>query len=469
MVPVRKRLRAALAMTVAALVVPGLAVTASAASASSLSTIDPDRTGTLTITAQARVGENSQPVLVEGVTFTVERVEMFGGEDVDLRTAKGWQTIEGISATDAAGDRATRVPVRSVTTGADGRAVLDGLALGLYYVTETGHRTDVASRTVPFLVTIPYPDEDVVGGWLYTVDVVPKSSVVTADKTVDDAKAVALGDRVTWTVTGSVPEAGVAGHPLSRYVVTDVLDPRLAYVDGTFRVTTKPNDVGLRDTEDYTVGFDPSTRTATIAFTASGLAKLATIAGPAATLSVSGDTTVVEIGDGTIENTAELLIGDAELTAQAVSEWGSLEIYKYADGDGDASLAGAVFQAFASADDAKNRTNPLRLVVNGSPVSTFTTGTDGTVLLPGLRAGTTVHLVEIEAPAGYTAAGTIEPVIITTGENQVKIANVQRDGVTLPVLGAQGMALAGVLGLGLMGGGAGLAVASKRRKARAHN
>ncbi|WP_454085354.1 SpaH/EbpB family LPXTG-anchored major pilin [Georgenia sp. Marseille-Q6866] len=464
-----KRLRAALALTVAALVVPGLAVTASATAAAPPSNIDVARNGELTITAQARVAENAQPILIDGVTFTIERVTAYDGKQVDLTTAAGWEAVEDIHVDDVSGDLATRVAAGSATTGADGKAVFTNLELGLYYVTETGHRPDVAARTAPFLVTIPYPDDDVVGGWLYEVDVVPKSSVVTADKTVDDASAVTLGDRVTWTITGSVPQAATAGQPLSRYVVTDTLDPRLTYVVDTFRVTTQPTDVGLRDTEDYSGGFDPSTRTATIAFTASGLAKLATIAGPTATLSLSGETTVVEIGDGTIENTAELLIGDARLTATAVSEWGSLEIYKYAEGDDDASLAGAVFQAFASADDAKEGTNPLELVVNGSPVSTFTTGTDGTVLLPGFRAGTTVHLVEIEAPAGYTAAGTIEPVTITTGENRVEIANAQRDGVTLPVLGAQGMALAGFLGLGLMGGGAGLAVASKRRKARAHS
>jgi len=224
MVPVRTRLRAALATAVAALVIPGLAATASAAP-SSPATIDPDRTGTLTVTAQGRVAANAQAVLIEGVTFTVERVTTVDGEAVDLATADGWQVIEGIEAADVAGDSATRVPVRSVTTGADGRAVFGDLALGLYYVTETGHRPDVAARTVPFLVTIPYPDEDVAGGWLYEVDVVPKSSVVTADKTVSSANALTLGDRVTWTLTGSVPQAATAGQPLSRYVVTDTLDP----------------------------------------------------------------------------------------------------------------------------------------------------------------------------------------------------------------------------------------------------
>lgn len=476
MVPVRKRLHAALAIVVAALVVPGLAVTAAAAPANidamrnESPNIDATRKGELTITAQARVEDGAAPVRIDGVTFTLEQVIVYDGKKVNLTTAAGWAAIEGIKADDVRGDRAVRAAAGSDTTGADGTVVFPNLDLGLYYVTATGHNTDVAARTAPFLVTIPHPDEKTAGGWRYQVDVVPKSSTVTADKTVSAANAVTLGDRVTWTVTASVPQAAVEGQPLSRYVIRDTLDLRLQHDLVTPPVvTTHPTDVGLRLEEDYTGTFDPRTGAGTIELTASGLRKLATIAGPTATLSISAETTVVAIGDGTIENTATFHIGDATVTADAVSEWGSLEIYKYAEGNTGVPLAGARFQAFASAEDAKTRTNPLAFLVNGNRVHTFTTGTKGTVLLPGFVSGTVVHLVEIEAPAGYTAAGVIEPVTIATGANRVEIANRQRDGVDLPVLGAQGMAVAGLLGLGLMGGGAGLAVASKRRRTRAHS
>lgn len=463
MVPVRRRFRAALATLVAALVVPGLAVTATAATTES-GNIDPDETGRLTVTARARVADGAEGVTLAGVEFTAQRVTQLNGKLVDLTTPAGWEAIEGITAADITPSSAVlETPGVKKQTGTDGKAVFENLALGLYYVTETGSLDNVAAQTMPFLVTLPRPDANAAGGWRYAVEAEPKSSTVSASKVADDTSAIKVGDRVRWTLTGSVPQAGTAGQPLTRYVITDTLDERLGYDASTIpSIRTQPIDAGLIPGTDFTGGFNTG-RTATIDFTASGLAKLATIAGPAATLSVSVDTTVLSIGDGTIENTATFEIGEARLAAEDVTEWGALTIYKHTAGEENRPLEGATFQAFLTAEDAANKTNPI------FGTTTFTTGSDGTVVLPGLRSGTKVYLVETEAPAGYVAAGTIDPIVIQTGANRVEIANARRGALPLPELGAAGMAIAGVLGLGLMGGGAGLAVASKRRKARAHS
>ncbi|MCM3659799.1 SpaH/EbpB family LPXTG-anchored major pilin [Georgenia satyanarayanai] len=462
MVTLRQRLGAAVAIAAVAVVgLPGLAAAAPADAAPS--NIDPSARGQLTVTAQGRTAEGVESAPIEGVELTLQRVTEYGGQRVDLATPQGWRAIEGADAATIEQSGAVMEPAGVRTTGASGEATFEDLDLGLYYVTPTAGPAHVAARTMPFLVTIPYPDEKVTGGWLYDVAVFPKSSIATADKTVDASAALAVGDRATWTLTGSVPEGATAGQPLSRYVVTDTLDPRLQYVPDSLRITTQP-DAGL-GAGDYAVSYEA--RVLTITLTPSGLTKLAQQASPAATLIASFDTTVVAIGDGTIENAAAFAIGEARFAPRSVMSWGSLEIYKHVAGDVDAPLAGAVFQAYTNADDAKNREHAVEMLVGGQLVSEFTTGSDGTVLLPGFPAGTTVHLVETTAPAGYTASGSIDPVTIVTGENRVEIANAQRSGVDLPVLGAAGMAGAALLGLGLIGAGVGIAVVSKRRTVRA--
>ncbi|WP_324650061.1 SpaH/EbpB family LPXTG-anchored major pilin [Georgenia sp. H159] len=454
----RTRLGAALA--VAALAVVGLPGTgAAAAVAPSTANIDPTASGSLTITSLARTGDDAvTPAPVEGVTFTVQQVTSYNGEPVDLTTPEGWQTIDGITVDDV--PNAVLAAGTARTTAADGTATFGPLPLGLYYVTETGSPAHVAARTVPFLVTLPHPDTTA-GTWTYDVSVSPKSSVASAGKQVDDDGALALGSTVTWTLSGSVPPPPDGGT-LEQYVVTDRLDERLSYLGDTVTVTTTPS--AALGAGDYAVTY--ADRLLTVELTPAGLSKLAGIGSVTSELAVTFDTEVLAIGDGTIENQAAFTIGQATFSPQAVTQWGAVEIYKHVEGDTGAPLSGAVFEAYATASDAAARTNALEIWVGDKDVSQFITGEDGLVLLPGFSAGETVYLAEVQAPAGYTASDEVYQVVVTAGSvpQRVSVANSQRTGVDLPVLGAQGMALAGLVGLGLIGGGVGLGVASRRRR-----
>lgn len=462
MTTLRKRVGAAAA--VAALIavgLPGLVSTAAAAPALAPSNIDPDARGSLTVTSLARAGADGSSEAVAGVTFTIQPVLAGDGGPIDLGTPQGWTAIEGTTADEVTDD--ILGAGQAVTTGADGTATFDDLALGLYYVTETGSPENVAVRTAPFLVTIPSPDEGA-GTWNYDVAASPKNSLATASQEVDDAAALTLGDTVTWTLTGSIP-VGPDGAPLSQYTVTNELDDRLSYVADSLELTTTPGlDLG---TADYTAGVADGLLT--VDFTPAGLAKLADIASVEAQLTVLFDTEVTAIGDGEIVNEAQFSIGEAQFRPAQATEWGAVEILMHVEGAEDAPLAGAVFEVYKSAEDARNGTDPIAIQVEGQPVAQFETGADGQVLLPGFLAGKTIYLTEVQAPAGYTASEEVHEITVATGSlespKQVKLTNLQREGVDLPVLGADGMVVAGLVGLGLIAAGVVLAVASKRRKA----
>ncbi|RAE29636.1 surface-anchored protein, partial [Burkholderia multivorans] len=135
-------------------------------------------------------------------------------------------------------------------------------------------------------------------------------------------------------------------------VVTDNLDPRL---------TCKSVTVEGFDAADYTV--DCSGQTAKVTFTSSGLAKLQ--AGQ--NVKVNVVTTVTSLGgNGHIENKAIVSTNGSEVTTNPVTtNWGALEILKYADNDKSATLAGAKFEIYESRDAAE-------------PIGELTTGEDGT-------------------------------------------------------------------------------------------
>ncbi len=128
------------------------------------------------------------------------------------------------------------------------------------------------------------------------------------------------------------------------------------------------------------------------------------------------------------------------------TNWGALEILKYADNDKSATLAGAKFEIYESRD--------------GQPVGTLTTDANGKASI-SLWVGSNdvtskdYHLKEIEAPAGYTppqdpwttvtvkAGGSSDPVL-------VQISNKQKDRGELPFTGANGQLMLTILGIALL-------------------
>ena len=242
-------------------------------------------------------------------------------------------------------------------------------------------------------------------------------------------------------------------------MISDKLDPRLAFKDLTVE--------GFDEGTDYTVAVDYATNTVTITFVTGqpdvGVNKLK--AGDLVTVTLN--TTVKSLGNGVIPNEALVFTngGDGKATTKPTSNWGPLEVLKYAKGDKAKTLAGAEFAVYASQADAAAGTHA---------VGTFATGADGKgsiVLFVGNDSDTSevYYLKETKAPAGYVLDDRVREVTVKAGAAATEvyeIDNVQQDHPNLPLTGAAGTVLMTVGGLTLVLVGAGAYALARRRSAR---
>jgi fimbrial isopeptide formation D2 family protein len=398
-----------------------------------------------------------------GVTFTLRSVG-----NIDLSTNAGWTAVGDLTAADVLADPAA-YPLTAAgngATSASGDLTFPSLPLGVYLVTETDPGDNpIAQPTAPFLVTIPLPTGD--STWMYDVNVYPKNAVTDLTKTVDDTAAFGLGDDVDWTISGTVPYLA-STDPLTAFGIRDVLDARLGFSDATVSAVTAAGDPLALVAADYALTVPTpvgATGTVELVFTAAGLTKLGANQGAVVSLDLS--TRVLSIGDGSIENTAELTVNGSTTDAEAVTEWGALEIFKYATVDGvEERLAGAQFQIFASAADAAALTNPVE--VDGE--TTFTSGGTANLTIGGLTVGD-YWVVETVAPVGFLANTTAIPVTIVLGSTAdavvLEVENSQVPAWVLPLTGGNGAAMLGLLGGAVIVSTIGAAlVLNARRKAR---
>ncbi|WP_029145649.1 SpaH/EbpB family LPXTG-anchored major pilin [Microbacterium luticocti] len=406
---------------------------------------------------------------IGGVEFTVQKVT-----NIDLTTNAGWKATEGLKPGDIApGDLGT---ARTLTTDRTGLATGSFAEMGVYLVTEAKAPANVVGKAAPFLVTLPFPHA---GGWLTTLNVYPKN-VVASDphKTVDDSGATGLGDTVTWTVTATVPNLAPE-QTVRSFTVSDTLDGRLAApaakdVAVTFAV--KGVNVPL-SANHYSVTVNGPK--VVVAFTAAGRALLSTSDHQGGVVSVKIPTAVTGIGgDGDIPNSAIVEIDGTRMTTESVhTTWGSLLLKKVDRDDVSMTLAGAEFQVFRSAQDAAAGRNPVAVLVDGAERTTFTSGANGLVQIPGLKAatgGTTYWVVETKAPVGYdidTAYQTGKAVTVIPGpaapSAPVMVLDPKVPAFELPLTGGGGTAIfvgAGIT-LVLVAAGVALLVAGRRREA----
>lgn len=490
----RRGLRVGIAAVAAATVaVLGLALPASAAPL-----IDPNQTGSITVhkyeapdTATGLPNNGTELDSADlagltplpGVDFTIKRVT-----DIDLSTNAGWaaaNTLSGsFNAANAEGSITgaghTLGAGTTQTTTAAGTAAFTGLPVGLYLVQETSAPAGV-TPSAPFLITVPLTDPDNSDNWLYNVHVYPKNAVTTAQKTVSDAASIKLGDTVTWTITGDIPNV----TPIDGYKIVDPLDSKLDYVGTTVTLS----DGTALVAGDYTVTHDAGTNAVTVQFTAVGLTKLA--AHTTASVVVKIDTAVNTIGE--IANQALIYPNAASFdiepgepggpteTNVPETKWGEFTIEK-TDGTKSA-LQGAQFQVFTSAAHAAAQTNPVSL----SGQTTFEVDANGLLTLSGLRysdfannqtvaAGDAgfiqYYLVETKAPSGFELlANPIEFTVTATTTAagvDLSVVNVPSNaGFTLPVTGGTGTGLLYLVGFALIAGGAVFLIVSRRRKQQA--
>lgn len=377
---------------------------------------------------------------VAGVTFTVAQVDPAA---YDLTTNAGWLALDDLTV--AGAQAAAKGATATIVTDAAGLAVATDLPVGVYLVTETAWPAGV-TPSAPFLVTLPLTHPTDTNDWLYTVHVYPKNAVTRAGKTVADASATQLGDAVSWTITGDIPEAVI-----DAYRVTDTLDAKLTYVDATVAVV---NPAVALVAADYTLTHDAATNTVTVDFTAAGLAKLNVPANQASQVQVTVNTTVNAIGEIANEamifpNRGSITTNTPIVTPPVITKFGAVTVLKTNNATPAVNLAGAQFSIYASATDAEFGENPIEL--DGATV--FTTAADGTVTLSGLRYsgwanGVAVTegqpgfqaywLVEVKAPAGYELLADAVKVVVTGTDTVVDytVVNVPANGgFELPLTG----------------------------------
>ncbi|MCD7101126.1 SpaH/EbpB family LPXTG-anchored major pilin [Pseudoclavibacter sp. 13-3] len=415
---------------------------------------------------------------IEGVTFAAYLVpDTQKGGTNDIGTNAGQQYAAGLDLSAATGLIPAAATGEFPATGIDGITQMT-LPRGLYVVKEKSAPAGV-TPSAPFLLSVPLTNPTDLNKWLDPIYIYPKNSVVTVSKTADDAAARSVGDTsgtprdgVSWTVQGDIPK----DESITKYVIGDPLDSRLT-LKGSLADSATVSLIGqdgtplagvtlTRDT-DYTV-----TDNVTVTFTEAGRAKLVAAwkADAAAKVQLVIDTRVnataagaANTAAGTITNTATLTVNDATpVTDTASVKIGDIKIEKVSTASADTKLAGAAFQVFASAADAKSLTNPIN--VNG--VTEWTTGENGQVTIPGLFFSNFVNgkdvadttrtywLAETKAPDGYQLmAEPIEAKVTAAGADVAvtQIANVPNTGgFVLPLTGGTGTILLTVVGLAIL-------------------
>lgn len=478
---------------------------------------DPSKTSTLTLQKFAAAGESNTPgtgapisdvsnlgTPLAGVSFTLKQVK----DDV-VKTLTPTSDPASLTAADFV-DPA--VPTETTkTTDANGIITWGSLPNGYYVLAEVADPQSGLVTSAPSFVTLPM--SNVSGtGWNYDVHVYPKNIRDTPlhKETTNPQDTYAVGDTVTWKIDSRIS----LDHPLyiadpaahGKYILTDTLDTRLDYTDGSTTINAVGGTpVDLVATTDYTVGYASNVITWTL--TNAGMEKVTT-----------NKNTGISINFATVINQTAL---DAATSGTSITNGASLE-YTGADGsnnndnikpddkpiiklsgividkvdsnDTALKLNGATFKIAKTAADALAGTYIQYTPVGGTATDVEVTtaaggdATAGWAMLTGLNYSetdaTTYYLVEVKAPlkadntngkdyllrrdpieVSIPAGGAIQTV-------QVKNTAVGEDGgddgttptFKLPATGGTGGIIFTILGILLMGGAAFVIVKTLKKK-----
>ena len=455
---------------------------------------------------------------VGDVTFTVYKLD-----GLNLLQENSWTGLSDVTipANPTAGTQITvngtqypLVKVTDVTTAGDGMATAADLPVAAYVVVETSHPSTVVDSASPFLVTIPYPDNqgsNASNGWLYNVNVYPKNGVQTVTKSVSQQTSLGLGSKVSFPVTSKV-QTLAENTSFEYYWVQDVLDSRLGEV-GVSSVSL--NGAALTEGTDYTVSVNGQYVVAQ--FTQAGLSKLAANQGKDVVTTFTGKVTGLGTGaaSGAIDNTAYVATGTVPGTTPPVTpptppteppttppgtpsnevttNWGDLKIQKL-DAGNSSGLSGAKFEVYEAetaypAGDADGTKCTTTLKDPTKPISvagqsTFTTDENGHVTISGLFVSDSENvpkdngfrcyvLKEVQAPAGYvtpTGSDALTAVAVKTGQTDAAsydatVKNTKQAIPGLPLTGSQAMIVVVAAGVLLVGGSISLVIANRRRRA----
>ena len=434
---------------------------------------------------------------VSGVQFTAYPIT-----EINLKDPAHWNKVSALSTPGAIPDSACADPARPVLDGysfeagmtspdtdASGEATINSMPVKAYLVCETKTPGNIVQKAKPFVVTIPHPNTaDGQGQWLYDVHVYPKNEKIEVSKTIQDQKVngYAVGSKVRFPVTSTLPKLDDTSH-YKYFQLKDTLDARLT---GPTATDVTLDGAPLDDT-DYQVAVDG--QTVTVTFTKAGLAKLKDL--PGKNVQVIFEGTVSEAGDGSINNTAQLISdttyattppdpsdppvdpNDPPTTDTVTTNWGNLTIKKLDSHDragSKAGLKGAEFQLFKAKESYAGTCTKEKVgdAISVDGKTTLTTDGNGTIDIKGLFVSDSIDgadrdnkvnaaercyvLVETKAPAGFVLpAGddAVTAVKVQSGagvSDNVVIENTKQAVPGLPLTGANGMLILTASGAALL-------------------
>lgn len=187
-----------------------------------------DTTKTGSITIHKKDDTSGTPVGLNGATFTIQKVLKIGNDNVpDLKKQGDWITlaskVKELNEAAKAGKPTDKVTFDTTNFGTNGKmekvtaksgsedgvAKFDNLAIGLYYVEETGVPTGYSPEFTPFFITVPQitrEDGKTTNTYTYDVSVSPKNWNANGGITKDaqTSKMVGAGDTLPYVITAKV-------------------------------------------------------------------------------------------------------------------------------------------------------------------------------------------------------------------------------------------------------------------------
>lgn len=488
----------------------GLVVSPAFAAEPAPGDIPAGKTGTLTVHKYANpgiasnakadgtdTGKFASATPIKGVKFKVTKLKM------DLTTVAGWKSLPANAAavTDAQKDTFNS----EMTTGDDGSAKFANLAVGAYLVEETDITGAVPAvkadgKAASFIVTVPYNNKD--AGWLYDVHVYPKNNIEsgTASKTIKETAGATYmkGDDIPWSFDLPVNPLA-AGKTRTAFGTWDAVADYL-----TFKNVTGAKFISAAGAEEnITVSCEATTGTWAAVKYDHKLYKCLVAAADLSKLKAGGkvvftvNTTLGDIpaGKSAVDQAFSPIDytepgdvpppggGDTPGNPEKTPYVGDLQFSKVDAKTADLALGGAKFELHKLGDDgtcaapgdkltgadATSEKSTGKVVFNNVFVKLDTPGQDATAQ-QGMKAD--YCLVETEAPAGYAKANPTK-VTVTAGTTATagglandKFTNTKDDSLipSLPLTGAAGRVLLGLLGAAVIALGIGFGIRNTRKQ-----
>lgn len=433
---------------------------------------------------------------IRGVVFDYYLVENTGADGTaDIGTIEGQRDAASLTPATATIPGSATGSFLATSPAGETTATLPR---GLYVVQEDPESVPAGvTAAAPFMLAVPLTDPTKLDEWLDHIYVYPKNSQIDAEKTVENADDLIVGDTVTWTINADIPRVE---NPAYNGSNAQFIAPDYFRIDDTLQadqlvlapVFNAGSNTGIRVTAGttsettllvegthYGITEDSSTpgaNTYQILFTQAGREALAAAVNldPIAKVSVKLDTTV--LAAEVIENTASIFPNqnsvtqnDPLVTPAEDVRYGSYNFQKRSTDAGVTDLSGAQFRVYSDPEDAQALENHL-VPTTGPADGLWTTNEAGEISINGLRFSgyadgeafgdgdsryVTYYLVEVQALGGHQLLAEPVPFIVdeTTGAStpwtsDETIVNQATTGAfVLPLTGGSGTAMLTIAGI----------------------